>query len=173
MAYEVLITDQAFADLDSITGFIKSQASLGVARKWLAAILGTIDTLREMPGRCPPAPDAEELGDAVRLLLHGNKNRAYKIYLKIMRATESSGSVQVLHVRHWARKPLTNEELEELMADEQERDSTDDGEQLVAWLERQTAMCPKELDSAPPIRDKKRCLGPASNKDEDYQVSSP
>ena len=72
-----------------------------------------------MPGRCPLAPEAEELGDEVRLLLHGRKNRAYKIYFKIHQKTESSGSVQVFHVRHWARKPLTNEELEELMEDVQ------------------------------------------------------
>ena len=59
------------------------------------------------------------MGDDVRLLLHGRKNWAYKIYFKIHQKTESSGSVQVFHVRHWARKPLTNEELEELMDDEQ------------------------------------------------------
>lgn len=73
-----------------------------------------------MPGRCPLAPEAEELGDEVRLLLHGRKNRAYKIYFKIHQKTESSGSVQVFHVRHWARKPLPNAELEELMDDEQD-----------------------------------------------------
>ena len=67
-----------------------------------------------MPARCALAPEAEDLQDEVRLLLHGRKNRAYKIYFKIHQETESSGSVIVFHVRHWARKPLTNEELEEL-----------------------------------------------------------
>ncbi len=66
------------------------------------------------------APEAEDLEDDVRLLLHGRKNRAYKIYFKIHQKTEPSGSVQVFHVRYWARKPLTNEELEELMDDEQD-----------------------------------------------------
>jgi hypothetical protein len=74
-----------------------------------------------MPARCPLAPQAEELGDDVRLLLHGRKNRAYKIYFKIYQKTASSGTVHVFHVRHWARKPLTDEELEELMADEEYR----------------------------------------------------
>ena len=81
---------------------------------------GAIETLKEMPGRCPLAPEAEDLEDDVRLLLHGRKNRAYKIYFKIHQKTESGGSVQVFHVRHWARKPLPNEELEELMDDEQD-----------------------------------------------------
>ena len=80
---------------------------------------GAIETLKEITGRCPPAPEAEDLEDDVRLLLHGRKNRAYKIYFKIHQKTESSGSVLVFHVRHWARKPLPNEELQELMDDEQ------------------------------------------------------
>jgi plasmid stabilization system protein ParE len=119
MAFDVLITDEAFADLDAITDFIKHQASIDMARKWFGAIIVAIETLKEMPGRCPLAPEADELGDDVRFLLHGRRNRAYRIYFKIHQNTESGGSVQVFHVRHWARKPLTNEELEELMDDEQ------------------------------------------------------
>ena len=76
MGFEVLITDEAFGDLDSMTGFIRSQATAGIARKWLTSILTVIGTLEEMPSRCPLAPEAEELGDIVRLLLHGKKNRA-------------------------------------------------------------------------------------------------
>ena len=45
MAFEVLISDEAFADLDSITGFIKRQGSIDIARKWFAGIIGTIQTL--------------------------------------------------------------------------------------------------------------------------------
>ena len=116
MAFEVLITDKAFADLDAIMGFITGEASIDIARKWFAAILGTIETLGEMPARCPLASEAEELGEEIRLLLHGKKNRAYKIYFKIQQE-----SVRVFHVRHWARKPLTREELEELMDDRQDR----------------------------------------------------
>ena len=100
-----------FADL------IKRQANFDIARKWFSGIVGTIETLGEMPARCALAPEAEDLQDEVRLLLHGRKNRAFKIYFKIHQETESSGSVIVFHVRHWARKPLTNEELEELTDD--------------------------------------------------------
>ena len=67
-----------------------------------------------MPARCPLAPEAKELGDDVRLLLHGRRNRAYKIYFKIHHKSASSGTVH-----HWAQKPLTNEELEELTGDEE------------------------------------------------------
>jgi plasmid stabilization system protein ParE len=49
MAFEVLITDQAFADLDLITGFIKGQASIAIARKWFASMIGAIESLGESP----------------------------------------------------------------------------------------------------------------------------
>ena len=119
MAYDVLITNEAFADLDAITGFIIQESSLETARKWFAAIIAAIDTLREMPGRCPLIPESEELGAEVRLLLHGRKHRAYKIYFSIHHQAESTGSVRVFHIRHWARKPVDADELEDLMeADE-------------------------------------------------------
>jgi hypothetical protein len=73
-----------------------------------------------MPARCPLAPESEDLGAEIRLLLHGRKNRAYKIYFRIHQKTDSSGTVEVFHVRHWERKPLTNEELEELTDDQLE-----------------------------------------------------
>ncbi len=117
MGFEVQITDEAFGDLDAIAGFIKRQASIDIAREWFAGIIGTIETLGEMAARCALAPEAEDVQDEVRLLLHGRKNRAYKIYFKIHQETESTGSVIVFHVRHWARKPLTTEELEELTDD--------------------------------------------------------
>ena len=117
MGFEVQITDEAFGDLDAIADFIKRQANFDIARKWFSGIVGTIETLGEMPARCALAPEAEDLQDEIRLLLHGRKNRAYRIYFKIYQETESSGSVIVFHVRHWARKPLTDEELEELTDD--------------------------------------------------------
>ena len=115
MAYEVLITNEAFNDLDLITGFIASQSSIEIARRWFAEMIGSIETLREMPSRCPLAPEAEELECEVRLLLHGRKNRAYKIYFTIHQETALSGSVRVFHVRHRAMRPLDTEELKGLL----------------------------------------------------------
>jgi len=51
MAFEILITNEAFADLDLIASFIKRQTTIEVAGKWFAAIIGTIETLGELPSR--------------------------------------------------------------------------------------------------------------------------
>ncbi len=65
-----------------------------------------------MPGRRPLAPESEALDAEVRVLLHGKRNRRYKIYFAIHSDTQT---VRVFHIRHWARKPLDADELTELM----------------------------------------------------------
>jgi plasmid stabilization system protein ParE len=112
MAFDVLVTDEAFADLDSLAEFIRSQSTIEVSRKWLSSMIGAIDSLSAMPDRCPMAPDAALQGSGVRLLLHGRRNRKYKIYFRIRRPGRSGGTVEVIHIRHWAQNPLSGEETE-------------------------------------------------------------
>ena len=59
MAFEVLITEQAFDDLDAITRYIKENSSLERARKWFTAIVVIIGTLQELPARRPLAEESE------------------------------------------------------------------------------------------------------------------
>jgi hypothetical protein len=73
-----------------------------------------------MPSRCPIFEDSEELGVEVRVLLHGKRNRRYKIYFSIQAEDER---VIVFHVRHWARKPVEADELEDLMDEGVDRES--------------------------------------------------
>jgi plasmid stabilization system protein ParE len=112
MAFDVLVTDEAFADLDSLAEFIRCQSSIEVSRKWFSSMIDAIASLSAMPDRCPLAPDAALFGSGVRLLLHGRKIRKYKIYFRIRRLGRSGGIVEVLHIRHWARNPLSGEETE-------------------------------------------------------------
>ena len=66
-----------------------------------------------MPERCPVAFAAYGLGVDVRVLHHGSRNRAYRIYFTIARRPKRV--VRVLHVRHWARRPFTATELQDLL----------------------------------------------------------
>lgn len=117
MAFRVEIEPQAFDDLDQIANWIQLGSSFETAQKWFNGMMDAISTLREMPARCSLAPEAQELGYEVRLLLHGRRNRTYKIYFDIRYDTAADGVVRIFHVRHWARRPLTNEEMEELTGD--------------------------------------------------------
>lgn len=78
-------------------------------------MIDDIASLKEMPARCRIAPESEDIGQEVRLLLRGRSNRTYKIYYTIDYETPSTGTVRVFHVRHGARKPVSEDELQDLM----------------------------------------------------------
>jgi plasmid stabilization system protein ParE len=117
MAFRVKISPRAFNDLDEIARYIKRQSSFEQAEDWFNGIIAAIRTLEDMPSRCPVADESEELGQEVRLLIYGRRNRKYKVYYSIRRRTRSAGTIQVFHVRHWARKNLNTDQLRELMGD--------------------------------------------------------
>jgi len=39
----------------------------------------------------------------------------YKVYYAVHKETPTAGTVRVFHVRHWARKSLSAEDLQELI----------------------------------------------------------
>ncbi len=61
-----------------------------------------------MPGRCPIAEESEQLGYEVHVLLHGRRNRGYKIYYSLQAQAQT---IRVLHVCHWARTGLDAADL--------------------------------------------------------------
>jgi plasmid stabilization system protein ParE len=115
MAFRVEIAPQAFRDIDEIAGYITEHGSFESAQNWFNRLLDDIWSLQEMPGRCSLAEESRAVGSEIRVLLHGSRNRRYRVYFAIR---ERSKTVQVFHVRHWARKPAEADELEDLM-DEQ------------------------------------------------------
>lgn len=115
MAFRVEIAPQAFEDLDAIADYIREHGSFAVSAKWFNGIIDAIASLKELPARCPIAAESEDIGQEVRLLLHGGRNRSYKIYYTVDYETPSSGTVRVFHVRHWARKEVS--ELQDLIDD--------------------------------------------------------
>ena len=90
MVFHVEIQPQAFEDLDSIAEYIKARSSFATAEKWFNGMMDGIASLKEIPERCTVAPESEELDREVRVLLHGRKNRTYKIYFSIERESSSS-----------------------------------------------------------------------------------
>lgn len=116
MAFSVEISPRAFQDLDDLATELKERSqSHTVARTWFLAILDAIDGLTEMPERCPIVVEAGADVVRVRLLLHGRSSRKYRIYYSVQKDTRFAGTVSVFHIRHWARKALRADEIQELM----------------------------------------------------------
>lgn len=112
MAFRVDLAPQAIDDLDRIAEHIEQEAGFAAAEKWFNEILDSIRSLEAMHKRCRIAKESNQLGREVRVLLHGHKKRAYKVYFAISLDTGPIPVIRVFHVRHWARRPASSSYLE-------------------------------------------------------------
>jgi toxin ParE1/3/4 len=74
------------------------------ARKWYAGLKKQILSLEKLPNRCAVTPEKK----TVRHLLYGRKHGVYRV---IYRVIEKRKVVEVLHIRHGARKKFRATEL--------------------------------------------------------------
>jgi plasmid stabilization system protein ParE len=100
MDYAVSFTARAERDLELLYLAIDAQNS-ATARRWHRDLAKAILSLKRRPYRCPVAPENARL----RQLLHGKRLNVYRV---IFRIVEKNREVQVLHIRHGARKPISS-----------------------------------------------------------------
>jgi len=103
MAYLVSITSRAERDLADLYEEIDAEYS-DTARKWYLGLQQAIVSLKEQPNRCPVTRRTGNL----RHLLYGRKPG---VYLVIFRVRERQKQVEVLHIRHGARRKLKASDL--------------------------------------------------------------
>lgn len=96
MAYLVNLTSRAERDLTRLYEEISAEHA-DTALKWYRGLKEAILSLAEKPNRCPVTPE----NDKLRHLLYGNKPH---IYRAIYRVLEKQKQVEVLHIRHGARR---------------------------------------------------------------------
>jgi len=111
MDFRVEVTARAFDEINAIADYIRQRGSFESAEKWLAGIEQSLSNLKYMAGIHPVVGESAEVGDKFYILLHGSKNRRYKIFYWI---DTRSRVVHVMHVRHWARKSPTAAEIDDL-----------------------------------------------------------
>ncbi len=96
MAYLVNVTARAERDLGWLFAEINAGHS-GAALKWYRGLKKAILSLEEHPGRCPVTPENPNL----RHLLYGHRPYVYRV---IYRVLERRKQVDILHIRHGARR---------------------------------------------------------------------
>jgi plasmid stabilization system protein ParE len=100
MTFRVIIQPRAEHDIEVAAGWILDQSgSAAVALRWARGIRASISELKTSPLRCPIAPDSDEYGEDVRVLLHGSRRGQYRVLFIVQGST-----VHVLTVRHSARQ---------------------------------------------------------------------
>lgn len=116
MAYQIIILPQAEADITEAFTYLSERAPEAAAR-WYRLIKTEMESLTDMPTRCAFAPEAaklgvEKLGVELRHLLYSKRPGIYRIVFRIVEETQA---VHILAVRHGARKPLSDEEMQPFM----------------------------------------------------------
>ncbi len=100
--YKVIISPSALAEIEDAYLWL-SEEMPGYADQWLNGLLSAKDSLSNFPKRCPIDHELNYKEIEIRKLLYGKGRGQYKIFFSI-----SNSDVYVLHVRHAARKTLTD-----------------------------------------------------------------
>lgn len=100
MSHRVVITPTAMADIAEQVTYIRSDSPVA-ANRWYNGCLDAIASLELMPRRCGLAPEAESFEREIRQLIYHSHRILYEVV---------GDRVNVLHVRHGARLPLTPDE---------------------------------------------------------------
>jgi plasmid stabilization system protein ParE len=103
MAYLVKITSRAERDLAGLYEEVNAEHS-DAARKWYRALKEAILSLEKQPNRCPVIRKRGR----IRHLLYGHKTHIYRV---IYRVLEKQKRVEVLHIRHGARRKFRDSDL--------------------------------------------------------------
>ena len=99
--YLVRLSDRAFRDLEELYAFIGADPP-GQAFAWFNGLADAIHSLERFPERGAVALESKKL----RQLLFGNQPHLYRI---IYALDKRNHIVNVLHIRHGARAPLSKE----------------------------------------------------------------
>ena len=104
MAFRVELSPQADREAEAAYRWIAEATPRG-AHRWYNGLMDALYSLRDYPERCPLAPESVAFNVDIRQLLYGRRQHRYRVLFTIHGKT-----VQVLHIRHGARRHLASSE---------------------------------------------------------------
>ncbi|MCC5626077.1 type II toxin-antitoxin system RelE/ParE family toxin [Nostoc sp. CHAB 5715] len=105
MKYRIEISSVAEFEADSAFLRLSQVTSPSRASQWYAKLLQAIDSLSQMPKRCPLAPENEYFSQEIRQLLYGRGRNSYRILSLFCRGKKYL-QCGILHIRHAAQEIL-------------------------------------------------------------------
>ena len=109
MVYRVSLSVPA--ESDAYAGFERIRAAAPMhAEKWLIRLFSAIESLEQIPTRCPVIPEATELGFSARHLIFGKGRGVHRIIFHIR---EEEQHVRVLRIWHGFRDTLRAQDVED------------------------------------------------------------
>jgi plasmid stabilization system protein ParE len=105
MRYRIEISSVAEAEADSAFMSLAQFTSLTKTGQWYSGLLEAIESLAEMPNRCPIARESEYSSQTIRQLLYGKGRSAYRILFTVLE-DQAVSIVRILHIRHATQRTL-------------------------------------------------------------------
>jgi len=103
MAYRVELSPEADQEIDDAYHWLAEAAPAG-AHRWYNGLMDALRSLCDNPQRCRLAPENDAFEEEIRQLLYGRRKHRYRVLF-----TMHEHTVRILHVRHGARRHLTQE----------------------------------------------------------------
>lgn len=94
MAFRVKYSLLAQADLDTLSAWLLEQYAGEPGQRWLTGLLKSVESLREMPRRCPRFRKDRRVSFEVRQLFYGKKPYVFRILFRI-----DDDTVHILRIR--------------------------------------------------------------------------
>lgn len=105
MKYRIEVSSIAETEADTAFLQISQTTSIEKARHWQANLLKAIESLAQMPRRCPLSRENQYFSQEIRQLIYGEGRRAYRILFTILE-NEDASTVRIFHLRHATQLPL-------------------------------------------------------------------
>ncbi|MGP1382193.1 MAG: type II toxin-antitoxin system RelE/ParE family toxin [Thainema sp.] len=111
MKYRIEISSVAEAEADRAFLRLSQIASPATAKHWYAGLIQAIESLSQMPKRCPLARENSYFSQEIRQLVYGKGRSSYRVLFTILEEQERA-TVRILHIRHGSQQAL-GESLDE------------------------------------------------------------
>ncbi|MEX0271988.1 type II toxin-antitoxin system RelE/ParE family toxin [Leptolyngbyaceae cyanobacterium UHCC 1019] len=108
MKYRIDISSVAESEADKAFLRLSQLTSPTKASQWYSGLLQAIESLSQMPKRCPLARENEYFSQEIRQLLYGRGRNSYRILFTILDGQETS-TVRILHIRYGSQQTLGKE----------------------------------------------------------------
>jgi plasmid stabilization system protein ParE len=105
MKYRIEISSVAEAEADHAFLRLSQVTSLSQASRWYSGLIQAIESLSEMPRRCPFARENQYFSQEIRQLLYGRGRNSYRVLFTILEEQDVA-TVRVLHIRHASQQTI-------------------------------------------------------------------
>lgn len=105
MKYRLEISSVAEAEADGAFLRLSQVTSTAKASQWYSGLLQAIESLSQMPKRCPLARENEYFSQEIRQLLYGRGRNSYRVLFTVLERQNIS-TVRILHIRHASQQTI-------------------------------------------------------------------